>query len=209
MAWAAIERCILVFHHQWLNTQKKRIFIHYVPLTTIILYPCIFYTACIFFAPCQNTLDYSKVWCYGPCFYGIKALFLIDILANVMLPPLLIIIFNISLFVRVIKHKQRLRQQVQWHKYRRMIIQLVSCSALFLLLNLPLSGLFLAQAFGLPYGATGQFEVSLYFLSYLLILWMPFVCFGSSPDIWLKMKQTIGVQYFTNTVVPQRRQPVQ
>lgn len=131
-----------------------------------------------------------------------KTLILFDILVNAILPSLLITMFNILLFARVIKQKQRLRQQVQWHKYRRIIIQLVSCSLLFLLFNLPLLSIGLAQVFGLPYGATGQFELFIYFLAYFIVLWMPFVCLGSTPEIWIKMKRIIGMQHITSTVSP-------
>lgn len=205
MAWASIERHILIFHHQLFSTQKNRILFHYIPLITIVVYPWIFYTVCVFFPPCENIIDYTELWCYGPCFSDIKPLMLFDIFFNAVLPSFLIIISSILLFVRVIRRKQRLRQQVQWHKYRRMIIQLVSCSSLFLLFNLPLFGFYIAHIFGLPYGSTGEFELSLYFMGYFTIVWMPFVCFGSSPEIWIKVKR---LKCFTNIITPQILQPV-
>ncbi|CAF3864813.1 unnamed protein product [Rotaria sp. Silwood1] len=207
MAWASFERHILVFHNQWLNTQKKRIFIHYIPLTTIVLYSFIFYTICIFFLPCENIFDYTQGWCLFPCFlFAYNILLLYDTLINGVLPSLLISVFNILLFIRVIKQKQRLRQQIQWKKYRRMIIQLMSCSALFLLFNLPLKAFAVAYAFGLPYGTTGQFELFIYFISNFTTLWMPFVCLGSSPDIWLKIKETVRIPHYTTTITPQTLQ---
>ena len=138
-----------------------------------------------------------------------NGLILYDIIADSIMPPILISILNILLFIRVIKQKQRLRQQVQWHKYRRMIIQLAACSSLFILFDLPLMCLILAEILGLPYGATGQFELFIYFMSGFVILWMPFVCLGSSPEIWIKLKRIIRLPIFTNRIIPQILHPNQ
>jgi len=42
LAWAAIERHILIFHSILLNTQKNKIIFHYCPLILIIIYSIIF-----------------------------------------------------------------------------------------------------------------------------------------------------------------------
>ena len=203
MAWASIERHILVFHHQWLNTHKKRILIHYVPLVTVILYPCIFYTILIFFVPCEHTIDYTQYVCSGACAYGIRTLAMLDGIINGDLPTFLITIFNILLVIRVVQQKRRIHQHVQWRKHRRLTIQLLSCSALFIVFNLPLVCIYIAQALGVPYGATGQFELFLYFMAYFIILWMPFVCLGSSPEILSKIRKKFKHQRFNNTVTAQ------
>jgi len=152
-----------------------------------------FYLICIFALPCQNIPDYTQGWCLSPClFFEYNISLLYDVLITGILPSVFI---TILLFVRVIEQKQHLRQQVQWQKYRRMIIQLVLCSALFLLFNLPLKCLSLAYVFGLPYGVTGQFELFIFFISNFTTLWMPLVCPGSSSKIWLKMKSTTLYKY--------------
>ena len=188
IAWASIERHFLIFHSQWLNTMKNRLLIHYIPLITIILYTYIFYIVCIFFVPCQVNFDYSSNWCLAPCYIQFSTLGQFDVIFNGIIPCIVIIIANILLFIRIIKQKHRLRQEVQWHKYKRMIIQLISCSLLFLIFQIPSMGLLLAQKFGLPFGATGQFELFIYFTSCFMVLWMPFICLGSSKEIWTKMK---------------------
>lgn len=204
MAWASIERHILVFHHRWLNSKRKRMFIHYLPLAGVTLYPCIFYTIFIFFVPCEHTLDYTQYVCAGACAYSIEALAMFDGFFHGDLPTLLIVLFNVLLVIRVAKQKRRLHQQVQWRRHRRMILQLLACSALFIIFNLPLVCIYIAQAFGVQYGATGQFELFLYFMAYFIILWMPFVCLGSSPEILAKLKRKIRTQPFNNTVTLQQ-----
>jgi hypothetical protein len=56
---------------------------------------------------------------------------------------------------------------------------------------------------GVPYGATGQFEIFVYFMAYFIMFWMPFVCLGSSPKISMKMKKIIRTEKLTITIVPQ------
>jgi hypothetical protein len=36
VAWASIERHILIFHDKWVSTKKKRVFVHYIPLVAIV-----------------------------------------------------------------------------------------------------------------------------------------------------------------------------
>ena len=200
MAWASIERHILVFYHRTLQTLKRRILFHYLPLAGVALYPCIFYAVLIFFAPCEQTLDFTQYVCSGACAYRISALAMLDGFINGDAPTFLITLFNFLLIMRVVRKKLRLDQQALWRKHRRMVIQLLVCSAPFILLNLPLVCIYIAQAFGLPYGATGQFELFLYFMAYFIILSMPFVCLGSSPEILSKVRKKLIVQHFNNTV---------
>jgi hypothetical protein len=208
IAWASIERHFFIFHHQWLSTKKNRILIHYLPLITLILYTFIFYIVCIFSVPCQANFDYNSNWCGSPCYVQFDALGRFDMLFNAIMPCVVICIANILLFIGVIKQKQRLRQEVQWHKYKRMIIQMASCSLLFLIFQVPSMSLLLAQKFSLPTGASDQFELFIYFSSYFTILWMPFICLGSSKEIWAKLK-TIMIPPQLNRIIPRIPQPLQ
>ena len=142
IAWGAVERHFFIFHSQWLNTKKNRILIHYLPLITLILYTNIFYIVCIFFLPCEAYFDYNSGWCQSPCYVQFQTLGRFDMLFNAIIPCLITSIADILLLIRVIKQKQRLRQEVQWHKYKRMIIQMISCSLLFLIFQVPFNGSF-------------------------------------------------------------------
>ena len=202
MAWASIERHILVFHQQWLSTQKRIFIIHYLPLAILVLYCLLFYTINIFFPSCVNTFDYTQNWCGVPCYDLQKNTLIFDVVTNGIVPTLLIVIFNILLLIRVIAQKRRLRQEVQWRKYRRMIVQLFSIASIFLLFNLPFMSILLARLCGVPYGAAGQFELYTYFFVYFITLLMPFVCLGSLPEIWTKMKRVMRLQHTPATVTP-------
>ncbi|CAF4873516.1 unnamed protein product [Rotaria sp. Silwood1] len=127
MAWASIERHILIFHDQWVSSRRKCFLFHYLPLVIIIVYGLIFYTYVICFPPCQQLFIYSINWCTTPCFTTIQRITIIFLL------------------VRVIRQKRELNQRFEWRKLRKMAIQLLSISALFFFLMLPTVVISLAE----------------------------------------------------------------
>ena len=202
MAWASIERHILVFHQTWTATHRSRLLVHYLPLVALFVYCFTFYVVAIFFPPCTNGFDYTQNWCGIPCYDMQRNYLMIDVITNGILPTLLIMIFNAALLARVVTQKRRLRQEMRWAKYRRMVIQLFSISALFLVFNIPFMCIILARLCGLPFGAAGQFEYYTYVMVYFITLLMPFVCLGSLPEAWTKMKRAIGMRISTGEVAP-------
>ncbi|CAF2946092.1 unnamed protein product [Rotaria sp. Silwood2] len=201
MVWATIERHILVFHNHWINTQTKRFLIHYLPLIIVTLYCFGFYTIVIFFPSCENEFDYTQNWCDYPCYSNDNNLLMYENLFHFLLPIPLIVIINILLIIRIAKQKQRLHQSMHWSKYRKMILQIISCSAVYLLFDLPMLSLLVAHNFGLPYEATGQVELFFYFLAYFINIFMPFVFLGLLPEIWIKIQRKIPC--FTIRVRPE------
>jgi len=61
-----------------------------------------------------------------------------DITVNCIFPVVLMIFFNLTLIIRHIRQKQRVTQQIQWHKHRKMIFQLLSITILLLIFYLPI-----------------------------------------------------------------------
>ncbi|CAF1642527.1 unnamed protein product [Rotaria sp. Silwood1] len=55
VAWASIERHILIFHSQWLSSSRRRFLIHYVPLVSLVSYDILFHFVVIVFPPCENS----------------------------------------------------------------------------------------------------------------------------------------------------------
>lgn len=202
MAWASIERHILVFHDRWLRTKRTRFILHYLPLLTIIFYGFIYYIIILLIYSCENIYAYTQDWCLYPCYYYDETLAMYDTIVNSIIPTPIIVLFNISLIIRVIKQKQTLHRRFQWRKYRKMITQLLSISGLFLFFNLPMTSIVLAQTCGLPIGATGQFEYYTIYMYHFISLLLPFICLISLPEIRKKMKQMIIFRTVINTIVP-------
>ncbi|CAF1032257.1 unnamed protein product [Rotaria sordida] len=182
MAWASIERHILIFHDQWVSSRRKRFLFHYLPLVIIIVYAVIFYIYEICFPPCQQLFIYSINWCTTPCFTTIQGLTII------------------FLVVRVIRQKRQLNRRFQWRKLRKMAIQLLSISILYFFLMLPTVVISLAGVCGLPKNALGQSQLYISFTRYFLPLLLPFVCFRALPEVWTKLKESIIFRRNINTI---------
>lgn len=188
MAFGSIERHILVFHSQWLRTQRKRMLIHYLPLFSVIFYGSVFYIVVCFFLHCENTFDYNQIWCSYTCFAGDTTFAMYDVIVNSIFPTLLIVIFSAALFIRYIWQKRRIQRGIQWRKHRKMAIQLLSVSSLHLMLNLPGLILITANLCGLPLAVDVTVQLYIYFLTYFIPLLLPYVCLASLPELWKKFK---------------------
>jgi hypothetical protein len=189
MAWSSFERHILVFRDQWVSTRKKRLFIHYLPLIFLISYIIIFYFIVIFFPPCNNVYNYTLPVCNNfPCYLKDHILGKWDSIINSILPTILISVFIVALLIRVYLQKRRLHQPIRWRKQRKMIVQLVPISVLYLTINIPLNILMLAHLCGLSEGVGGSVQLYFDFLCYLIVLLFPFFCIGSLSELRKKIK---------------------
>jgi hypothetical protein len=188
LAWTSIERHILVFHDQWISTKQKRFFVHYLPLFLLIFYSTIYYTIMIFFPPCQHTFIYTLPVCAAsPCHLLHPILGLWEMGVHGCLSTILVAFFSIALLVRVIVHKHRRNRRFRWKIYRKMIIQLLSISALYLLLNLPIMIMSVARLCGLPSNIGVQAQQITFFLTYWVMFLLPFVALCSSPGLRRKI----------------------
>ncbi|CAF1096016.1 unnamed protein product [Adineta steineri] len=187
MAYATIERHILIFHDRWLINKKRRIFIHYIPLYSVVIYSLIFYIYVILFPPCLTNFDYTQPWCSYPCYYDNNILSMYDSIVNVVLPAFIIVFFSIALLLRFIIRRRQLNLKNKWKKYRRMIIQITTMSSLLIIFNLPLTILMLAHLCGLSSDIGIDFSQYAYFFTYFIPLLMPFICLQSLPEIYRKL----------------------
>jgi hypothetical protein len=181
LAWASIERHILIFHSKLVLTRKGKILYHYLPPVILIIYLISFYIGVIFLLPCTNKFDFTTVECgANPCYLSLKLFSLWDLIVHSVLPSLIIAIFSLALLYRVIAQKKRLRQPIQWREHRRISMQLLLLSAVYLFLNIPLTVIILVQLSQdtrpqLGFGA----QLYIFFLTYGVSLSLPFVvCLG-------------------------------
>ena len=177
LAWASIERHILIFHSKYLLTRKQRLLFHYFPPVILTIYLFSFHTGVLVFPPCVNEFHYDDLECgANPCYMSIPFLSIWDIIINNIIPTLIIAIFNITLLYRVIAQKQRLRQPIHWRKHRRMSMQLLSISGVYLFLNLPMVIIMFVQLIEnsdpqVGFGA----QLYIFILTYSVTLSLPFV----------------------------------
>ncbi|CAF0738113.1 unnamed protein product [Adineta ricciae] len=193
MSLASIERHIIIFHSHWLATKYKRLFLHYLPHIAVLIYCFCFYFLAIFFPSCENHFIYTILYCAYPCYYFVSDFRNFwDLVFNGVTPPLIISLFNILLLARVLYQKHvRLHQPVVWRKHRRLTIQVVSVSLLYL------SNIFPAMVIGLlricGYSTEIGDKILTYttFFAYFTSILLPFVCLGSLPELRLKLKQIL------------------
>lgn len=196
VAWTSIERHIFVFYHRWLSTNVKRFFVHYLPLILINVYMIAYYVWMLFFPPCENTYDYTSPVCTAtPCFLnhpisgtweaGVHGCFFTFVIA----------IFSATFLIRVLLERHRRFHAINWRRHRKMTIQLLSISSIFLVFNLPLNIAAIIQLCGLPFELGAILMPYFFFLTYWVMFLVPFVCLTSLPKLAERLKRFLTLSH--------------
>lgn len=201
-AWATIERHILIFHDKWVSTKIKQFFVHYLPLVLLLVYSLIFYIIVSFFPPCENTFDNSDVVCVDFCFSQNHVLVIWDILFHQTLPNLIIVIFSTALLIRILYRKYRIHQAIHWRRNRKMTIQLLSISILYLFFAFPIALMNLIYFCGLSENVGIELFEYILFFNYLMLLFLPFACVLSLPELLIQIKRILHLRRHNRLVVP-------
>ncbi|CAF1576497.1 unnamed protein product [Rotaria sp. Silwood1] len=205
-AWATIERHIFIFHDYLVSTKYKLIFFHYLPLAILPLY-CICYSIIIvIFPPCENTYDYNQITCGNPiCYYEVPTVGMWDVIVNDIIPTIVIILCSIALLLRVFYQKYRIHQQIHWRRHRKMTIQVLSISALYLFIYFPNVLLEFIDLCGISEEADADFRLYAEFFENYGTLLLPFVCTISMSELRKQIKKIIPYcRKQTRAVGPQR-----
>ena len=189
LMWASFERHILIFHTSMLTTQRRRLFVHYLPIFVIVMFMMLFYGVVIFAPPCQNTFDFTMDTCgTGGCYNSVPFFGMVERIGFAIVPTFLIAIFCMALIIRIIRQKYRIRGIIEWRRQRKLIVQLVSMSSVYLFFDMPLSIVDLVHLSGQPDWGHDALP-AIFYLSYFPILLLPIVCLGSIPELWNKVKK--------------------
>jgi hypothetical protein len=204
-SWATIERHILIFHDRWLLTRTNRFFLHYFPLIILILYSLIYYIIIIFLPFCPRMFFQLPMHgVYYPCIYSYFPIISIwELVCHQLIPIIIILIFSFSLFLRILWQKSRLHRTIHWRKQRKMTIQLLSVSILFLSLSAPGVFLSISYEFGLSRDIGIYYMPYAYFFSYYVVFLFPFVCLGTLPELRKKLEKLLFCQRQQRFIVPQ------
>ncbi|CAF1361321.1 unnamed protein product [Adineta steineri] len=206
--WASVERHILIFHDQWVSTKKKRFFVHCFPLIFIVLYGIVVYGITTPMNNCNRPFYYFIPMCaYSSCVYNSVVFSLYEYVTGGLLCSVLIGFGSTFLVLRVIIRKRHLQQQIQWRKHRKMILQLLSVSSLFIVLYLPPVILATAYKLGVPTSVGAQYITYGRFLSYYIVFLFPFTCLSTIPELGTRIKNIFRCRWRqqANTVLPQQR----
>jgi hypothetical protein len=202
-AWATIERHILIFHARWISTKKRRLYIHYAPLAVIPIYSFIYYSL-IYFGPfCENSFDsFVAGGIYIPCMFSRTFLGSWDLIVHQFIPTLIIIVFSFMLIARVIWQKRRLNQPLVWRRHRKMMIQLISISCVYIIFNCPWTFLIFAFQYGLPPELANVPLLYAGYLYYYIFFIFPFVCCGSLAELRHKFLNIFFPRFIKRRIGP-------
>jgi len=205
VAWASVERHILIFHQNWVATPIKCVLIHYVPLIIFSVYPFIYYIVIFFVLPCDLPLDFTQRSCgLVNCDYPTEAIGQWDDIGNNLVPVCIIVIFSVALLVRVWRSKYRVHQRFQWRKYRKMAVQLLLITALYFIIYFPIAILVTIYIAGVLFNGWSDFLFDGYYFCYFTILLTPFVCTASLPELGTKFQNMTRIcRRNRRTIVPE------
>ena len=204
MFWASFERHILVFHANLVSTTRRRILIHYTPLAFFALYTPLIYVYLVFFYSCGQVYDFTKMLCGSICLYtnAPNWLQLYDSYVDYTLPILLIPLCSGALLFRFVRQKQRMQQVVTWRHCRKMTIQLVLVSTVYIIFDLPAVIVFIVQSSGDPsFGSDIYFP----FLSHMTMvpsIIVPFATLLALPKFTTKLRALCIWKHNRRAVLP-------
>jgi hypothetical protein len=203
MTWALLERHFFIFHDHLIVTFRAKILFHYIPLITSLTIPWIYYFILIFFYPCINRFSQSLLFCGWCCYANNNQLVLFNWLVFGVIPTFSITLLSLSLIVRVIAQKRRVQQRINWRQHRRMVIQLISISSLYIFFGTPSIFIGLVQLI-LPTFAVEIQALYLYYIVYFIPILIPFVWLSTHSELWIRMRTQMHpsiVLRFTHTVM--------
>ena len=190
-AMACVQRHILIFHAQWLYSSRVRCFAHFLPILICISYPMIFYFAMIVLYPCDRSEVEDSLYCLEPCYGENFLLFNLDWIFNTACPLLTIILANFALIIRVIRsmRKIRRRQSLTWKRQRKLALQLLALSNLYVLGWAPSTILSILQSFARPTILEDIPQLDYFnFLTYFVCPLQSFICLLGLPELIKSVK---------------------
>jgi hypothetical protein len=194
MAWISIERHLLIFHTNFLRNLPvwKRRLLHIVPLVVCSLWGPLYYFLTIIISPmCTNTWYFDSLLCSLSC-HLLTSWGTFDLFFDVIIPVLIIFVFNLALFIRVVYQNMIIIGRVRnnWQRERKMAFQLGIISFVYLAVWIPLSIAQLGQIYINPTFLLEQLD-TFNFLVYIVPLILPMVCLMSMSEIIQKFKTLI------------------
>ena len=211
-ASASVQRHVLIFNAHWLNSRRTRLLVHFMPILICLIYPPVFYLAVIVGHTCELTEEEAtSESCSQPCYTSNNVLFNVDWIFNTACPLAVMIIANIILIIRVIHsmRKTRRKQALTWKRQRKLTLQLLVLSSLYIVGWLPSTVLSIIQSFVSPTIMDDLPQLDyLNFIAYFVCPSQPFVCLMGLPELIKSLKSRVKrLATKTSVVVPLRAHP--
>ena len=199
MAWASIDRYFLIFSYY-----RRHTYIRYdVPIVVIFLFVIVWYIILVLLHPCtDNWYDINQFLCSGPCFNDQPLIASLDWVVVVLLPTLVIVVFNILLLARVLIQKYRQKTTMNqrsftWRKNRKLLIQLLGIIFAYLITQFPLAIFSVVRLLGPSDFLIEICLLWLFYTPYLIYIITPFTYLGTTKEcrinIWKRQHRITAV----------------
>ncbi|CAF4079094.1 unnamed protein product [Adineta steineri] len=195
LAWAAIERHILIYHSNLMKQPRYQILFHYVPLALLLVYLIGFNAACFLTPTCFTSYNFNVVFCDASCLNAVPFMATWYLMVNQLVAAIIAIVFSLALWLRVIYQRKRAKGTVEWRRLNKLTTQVLVITVLFIVLEMPyaitctinyLKNMNESIIFG--YGNS----ISL-FLCYIMPIIMPFACLlGLHKELWPRLMKPIN-----------------
>jgi len=195
MLWLSIERHILIFHSNLVRTARGRWLFHYIPLVLFTLYAPVFYFYLIFIYPCEHQYSATAYVCGGPwyaCTFSPSLMWFRAIFHGIV-PIMLIIGFTGGLLLRVIIQKRNLQRANGWRKNRKMILQFIAISFIYIIFDGPVTIINTMKRLGITYSNT-NFVPFLSLMEYVPSILMSYAIVITLPKLKQKLRMLIFCQ---------------
>ncbi|CAF1590394.1 unnamed protein product [Rotaria magnacalcarata] len=139
------------------------------------------------------------------CAYDSTAFSIFEFITSGIASAFCIAVFSVGLLICIVRQKQRVRQEVNWRKQRKMTIQLLSITLLFYIFFLPTVITGILTNCGISSSYLENFVPYAQFFSYYINFLLPFVCAGTLPNLKMKLENALKFWTWhkrTNAVVP-------
>ena len=140
--------------------------------------------------------------CADPCLYYNYAFSVFEMIAHQLLPAAIIIVSSITLLMRAVRQKYRAHQPIQWRKHRKMTIQVLVISVVYLALFFPYALYNLLLTCGVSSRKIRDLEDYSEVFAYTLTLLLPFICVISLPELKLTVNKIFNLRRTRTRVFP-------
>lgn len=193
IALLSLERYLQIFFQQLvMKTRRRRVFLYYGIIVILVVFIFFWYLYLVALYPCAQTdFDFTQMFCNTPCYPSAGGAFLLnfDWIISSLLPVFLTILFTLMLILHVVyqrhKIKRHLLQRRTWKRTRKMFLQLVPITLIFLLFIMPLIILGLLSASDPWYGEEPYFYANTF--SYCLPLLAPFAILSKQRTMYKRI----------------------
>jgi hypothetical protein len=195
LAWAAIERHILIYHSNTMKQSRYRLLFHYGPLAFLMVYLIAFNAACFLTPVCFSNYNFAVVFCDASCLGAIPFMSTWYLMVNQLTAAIIAIAFSLALLIRTIIQRKRMKKSIEWSRLNKLTTQVLVITVLFIVLEMPYAITCTFAYFGhftesIPFGYLNSTSL---FLCYIMPIIMPFACFlGLSNELWPRLIKPIN-----------------